>query len=142
MNKQNILRTGLSALSWIALIYITIVFLLGKAGPVSTVLFIIYYGMWGINLLLKLILVIISYNLHKKIVEQFKILQEIHKTRHKLYFTDEAKKVEDYSEIFEKLANNLVNVCNQWLEDGIFIQKHSKHIEEMLVEINNMINTS
>lgn len=131
--KKTLEKVG-SALYWIAVGYLTVRLLLGKANVLTEIVLVIAY----FNLLLKgmdgilcLILKIQDYKLHKTYKKGFLYFKTMHKIRYKLYFSGDSDEIATYSKEIESMGKLLVSVGEERIND----KKISKKIRKELIEM-------
>lgn len=143
MTKKKVLHNVLSVISWLTLANLSIRFLLGELDTFHTVCLMIVYSI----LLLCLIIVIASKITSKMVYrkeckalkKEYNYLKEVHQERYKLYFSNDRKKIEMYSEGIQRYGEALLSIGEYYLSKDGFNEKQRSEIEEIVDKIKELM---
>lgn len=143
MTKKEILRKVWLIISWLCVLNITKKFLLGNLDTFSSVIILIFWAMYVLNLILDIVLKVIykinDYKTYKFLTEGFNGLQVLHKIRYRLYFTGNKKKIEEYSKKIESLGEDILSLGEAFISSNFIGEQHVNSVKEMLKQTKEMM---
>lgn len=146
MAKKEFTKKVCNVLCWLVLIYFTVKFFLGTATTYEIVCILICYSTYGLRLILEIILKIITkvykYKEYRILVSGFEYLQDLHKERHKLYFTGDIEKIAEYSDKIESFGKSMLYLGKMLISSKSLSQKHIMELEEIISKTKELMETA
>lgn len=143
MTKKEILRKVWLIISWLCVLNTTKKFLLGNLDTFSSVIILIFWVMYVLNLILKIVSKVIykinDYKTYKILTNGFECLHILHKIRYRLYFTGNKKKIEEYSKKIESLGEDFLSLGDAFISSNFISESHINSVKEMLNQTKEMM---
>ena len=146
MKKKTILRRILLIISWLCVLYNTIIILISNATVFNTVCVFLCYFIWTLCFILSLIekikFKITIHNAYEQYENGFAYLKAIHKARYKLYFSETSSEdIETFSKEIESFGNSMLKIGEDYISSNKFTKKQTQQIKEIISETKKLMTT-
>ncbi len=143
MTEKEVIRKVCLVFGGIYFFHMSVKFVLDKADALEMILMATCDFVLGLYLITsiigKIVNIVNSYNLYKSYRKGLEYLEDLHKTRYKLYFTGSEEKVEEYSKEIESYGTTLLNAGKEAISKNLCNKKYSQKIQEILKQTEKLM---